>query len=221
MTGGSRIYAKSMRYERQRYKETTMYGKVGAQSLSSGASGPLRLDVDGAMVTRNIAGKYREAALAGRLFSVANQAAVATTAALATTWTGLGVCNPTGTSKNLIIHEFGWALSVVGSDDGVVGLMSSDDTGFAAALTAKCAMNGAGTSVAYCDDGATIATPILERVCGTIGTGATTTQISVPQSVYQVDGSIILPPGRSIMTYTTTATTAGAVFFFLWEEVPV
>jgi len=110
-------------------------------------------------------------------------------------------------------------MSVVGSDDGVVGLMSSDETGFADSLTAKCAMHGKGTSVAYCGAGATIATPILERICGAIGTGATTTQISVPQSIYQVDGSIVLPPGRSIMTYTTTATTAGAVFFFLWEEV--
>uniref|UniRef100_A0A6M3IRT6 Uncharacterized protein n=1 Tax=viral metagenome TaxID=1070528 RepID=A0A6M3IRT6_9ZZZZ len=175
---------------------------------------------DGILVT-HVSGKYVEAALAGRLFSVANQAAVTTTAALATTWTGLGVCNPTGSGKNLIIHEFGWALSVVGPDDGIVGLMSSDDTGFAAALTAKAAMNGRGASVARCDDGATIATPILERVCGTIGTGATTVQISVPQSIYQIAGSIILPPGRSIMTYTTTATTAAAVFFFLWEEVSI
>ena len=197
-----------------------MQGKVGVQTLSTGSHGPIRLDVDAALIARLSAGKYRDAANAGRLFSVANQAAVATTAALATTWTGLGVCNPTGSAKDLIIHEFGWAMSVVGSDDGIVGLMSSDDTGFAAALTAKCAKNGAGTSIAYCDDGATIATPILERVCGTIGTGATTTQISVPQSIYQVDGSIILPAGRSIMTYTTTATTAGAVFFFMWEEVP-
>jgi hypothetical protein len=176
---------------------------------------------DGYQLVKPVAGKYVEAAMAGRLFSVANQAAVATTAALATTWTGLGVCNPTGSGKNLIIHEFGWAMAVIGSDDGVVGLMSSDTTGFASALTAKCAKNGAGSSVAYCDDGATIATPILERICGTIGTGATSTQIAVPQSIYEVGGSIILPPGRSIMTYTTTATTAGGVFFFLWEEVAV
>ncbi len=198
-----------------------MYGKVGAQALASGSSGPVRLDADGALIARLSAGKYRDAALAGRLFSVANQAAVATTAALATTWTGLGISNPTGSGKNIILHEFGWALSVVGPDDGVVGLMTSTDTGFAAALTAKAAKSGSGTSIAFCDDGATISTPILERICGAIGTGATTTQISVPQSIYQVDGSIILPPGRSVMTYTTTATTAAAVFFFLWEEVNV
>lgn len=194
-----------------------MNGKRGDQTLSVGTSGPVRLSYDGSLVVAP--GKYTEPALGGRLFSVANQAAVATTAALATTWTGLGVCNPTGSGKNLIFYEFGWALAVVGPDDGVVGLMTSDDTGMANSLTAKPAMNGTGASVAWCDAGATIATPILERICGTHGTGATTTQISVPPQVYYIDGSIILPPGRSLLTYTTTAMTAAALFHFLWEEV--
>lgn len=196
-------------------------GKVGIQSISSSGTGPLRIDNDGALVTRNICGKYREAALAGRLFSVANQAAIATTANLATTWTGLGVCNPTGSLKNLIIHEFGWALSVVAPADGVLGLMTSDDTGFADSLTAKCAMNGAGSSVAYCDAGATIATPVLERVVSTYGTGAVTTWQGAGPQVCELDGSIILAPGRSVMTYTFTACTAAFIFSFLWEEVSV
>jgi len=190
-----------------------MYGKD-----RNGTARALMTDPLGALV--GVTGKYTEAAIAGRLFSAANQAAGATTAALATTWTGLALCNPTGSGKNIIVHEFGWAMSVVGSDDGVVGLMSADSTGLVATITPKAGMNGAGSSIAIVDNGATIGTPILERICGTIGTGATTTQISVPQSIYQVDGSIILPPGRSIMTYTTTATTAGALFYFLWEEVP-
>ena len=198
-----------------------MYGKVGAQDLDSGSSGPLRLDSDGALFTRNIAGKYTEPAMAGRLFSVANQAAIATTAALATTWTGLGVCNPTGSGKNLIIHEFAWALSVVSPADGVLGLMTSDDTGFADSLTAKAAMNGAGSSVAYCDAGATIATPVLERVVSTYGTGAVTTWQGAGPQVCKLNGSIVLGPGRSVLTYTFTACTAAFIFSFLWEEVSV
>jgi hypothetical protein len=198
-----------------------MYGKVGNQDLSSGAVGPLRLDQLGALVTNPNGGKYTEAALAGRLFSVANQAAVATTAALATTWTGLGVCNPTGSGKNLVFYEFGWALSLAGPAASVVGLMSSDTTGFADSLTAKAAMNGSGTSIAYCDAGATIATPVLERVYGSFGTVAITTPSTLPAELYQIDGSIVLPPGRSVMTYTTLACTAALVFHFLWEEVNV
>jgi len=195
--------------------------KTGLIEVAKGSNNPLAAHMDGSLYVRPMPGKYTEAALAGRLFSVSNQAAVATTAALATTWTGLGICNPKGSGKNIVILEFGWALSVVGSADGALGLMSSDDTGFAASLTPKAAMHGQGASIAYADAGATIATPILERICGTIGTGATTTQISVPQSIYEVDGSIVLPPERSIMTYTTDATTAAAVFYFLWEEVNI
>lgn len=166
-----------------------------------------------------LSSKYYEAAVAGRLFSVANQAAVATTAALATTWTGLGVCNPTGSGKNLIFYEFSWGLSVAGSDDGAVGLMTADTTGMAAAISARSAMYGMGSSVAYCDNGATIGTPVLERLCGDVGTGATNLINSLGPHVYAIDGSIILPPGRSLLTYTTTATTAAFLFHFLWEEV--
>ena len=185
----------------------------------SGSLSSLGAGYDGGLLVSQAGGKYAEAARAGRLFSVANQAAVATTANLNTTWTGLGVCNPTGSSKLLIIHEFAWALSVVGPADGVLGLMTSSDTGFADSLTAKCAMNGAGSSVAYCDAGATIATPILERVVSTYGTGAVTTWQGAGPQVCKIDGSIILPAGRSVMTYTFTATTAAFIFSFLWEEV--
>jgi hypothetical protein len=179
----------------------------------------LRVDPQSGLVLAG--GRYAEAAMAGRLFSIANQAAVATTAALATTWTGLGVCNPAGSGKNLIIHEFGWALTVIGSDEGGVGLMTADDTGMADALTSRSCKYGAGSSVAYCDNGATIGTPVLERIYGTYGTGAITTAMLYAPTVVELNGSIILPPDRSILTYTTTATTAAFVFHFLWEEVNI
>ena len=196
-----------------------LQAKVGRLAMSIGTKHDLASHIDGSLFVRPVPDKYLEAALAGRLFSVANQAAVATTAALTTTWTGLGICNPVGSGKNLIIHEFGVAWSLTGSAAGAIGLMTSDETGFADALTAKCAMNGQGAAVAYCDDGATIATPILERILGHYGTGATNLFTSVPPNIYKIDGSIVLPAGRSVMTYTTLATTAAAVFHFLWEEI--
>lgn len=58
--------------------------KVGRISVSSGSVNPLACHTDGSLYTRPSPGKYYEAAKAGRLFSVANQAAVATTANLAT-----------------------------------------------------------------------------------------------------------------------------------------
>ena len=167
------------------------------------------------------AGKYDTAALAGRVFSVANQAAVAVTAALATTWTGLGIANPAGSGKNIIIREFGWATDVVNPAESAVGLMTTTSSGMADNLTARSAFFGTGTSIAYCDDGATIATPVLERVCGSTMEGAITTQVQLTPAIVPIDGSIILAPGRSVLTYHSIGGTASLIFHFVWEEVSV
>ena len=193
-----------------------MYLKRAIQALSQGAVGFLRGDQVGALITSK---GLAEAAIEGRLFSVANQAAVAVTAALATTWTGLGVANPPGSGKLFIVHEFGWAQTVVNPAEGAIGLMTSDDTGFAAALTPRCTRNGYKASSAYCDDGATIATPILVRICGSTMEGAITTSPATLPSIIDLKGGIILAPGRSIMTYHTAGGTASLVFHFVWEEI--
>jgi hypothetical protein len=176
---------------------------------------------DGVAFADGVHGEYAAAALTGRLFYASNQAAVATTAALATTWTGLGIANPSASGKNLILREFSWGLSVVGSDEGALGLMSTTNSDFAAAIAAECCKYGAGGSVAYIDDGATIEAPILVKTFSTYGTGAITTWQGAGFQCAKLAGQIIIPPGRAICTYTTTATTAAFIFSFLWEELPL
>ena len=195
-------------------------GRVGVISASAGTVNPLTTATDGSLFVANSGGNLTQAALAGRLFSVANQAAVAVTAALSTTWTGLGICNPTGSGKLLIVHEFGWAQTVVNPAEGAVGLMLSTATGFASALTSRCARWGYATPAAYADDGATIDTPILWRICGSTMEGAITTQPSLPPNIYKIDGGLILAENRSVLTYHTIGGTASLVFHFVWEEVP-
>ena len=195
--------------------------ELEVRKRKSGLLSSLQQGENGGMLIAESSGRYAEAARDGRLFSVASSAAVATTAAAATTWTGLGIANPTGSEKLLILLQFGWALSVVGPDEGIIGLMGVTDSGFAAALTVQCARYGAAASVAYADDGATIVSPVLERVVSTYGTGAITTWQGAGPQIYNIDGSIVLPAGRGICTYTTTATTAAFQFFFLWEEVSI
>jgi len=187
-------------------------------------SSPVQVEADQyeQLITLAQGGALQTAATAGRMFSVANQAAVATTAGLATTWTGLGLANPAASGKNIVLHEFGWALTVVGPDEGCVGLMTADTTGMADSLTSQNCNDGTSTaSVMYADAGATIGTPILRRVYGTYGTGAITTAMLYAPTVVNINGSLIIPPGRSVLTYTTTATTASLIFHFMWEEVPV
>ena len=108
-----------------------MYGKD-----SDGIGRPVLVDSSGKLITTS---NLADAAVKGRLFSVANQAKVAVTAALATTWTGLGVGNPATSGKNYIFHEFGWSSDVVNPAEGVVGLMIGAVGDMAQAVTPRCA----------------------------------------------------------------------------------
>lgn len=193
--------------------------RVGIISSTTGTYNPLRSTTDGALAVANAGGSLAEAALNGRLFQAANQAAVATTAGLTTTWTGLALCNPTGSGKVYIVHQFSYALTVVGPACAAVGLMTTTDSGMATSITPQCCRPGYVASTAIVDDGATIATPVLVRVFGTTSTGAITTMMLTPTTVIDLGGSIILPAGRSIATYTNAACTAALIFSFLWEEV--
>ena len=189
------------------------------RKITTGSNVPAEGDQLNQLIVLAQGGRLQRACEEGRLFVVASQAAVAVTAGLATTWTGLGVANPTGSGKNLIMHEFGWSTNVVNPAEGVVGLMTATDTGFAAALTARSCFFGTGTSVAYCDDGATISTPVLERICGSTMEGAITTAPQLTVNVIDLKGSLILAPGRSVLTYHSVGGTASLMFHFLWEEV--
>jgi len=195
-----------------------MKGKVGRQQLSDGARGPLRLDKRGGLV---LGDRLIEAALEGRLFQVANQTNVTTTAALATTWTGLGVGNPATSGKDYVFHEFGWAQEVVFNTEGSYGLMVATVGDMAAAITARGAKWGYGSTDALCDDGATIGTPILIRHFGSSMEGAISTVPSLTGNIYDLRGTIIIPPGYALLTYTFAIQTSSVLFHFVWEEIPV
>lgn len=196
-------------------------GRVGAISAAEGSVNPLRTLVDGSLAVANAGGAYADAAIAGRLFSVCNQTNVTTTAALATTWTGLGVGNPATSGKLYVFHEFGWAQEVVMNTEGVVGLMVATVGDMAQAITPRCARYGYATTVALTDNGATIGTPILIRVCGSTMEGAISTVPSLNPNIYKIDGSIVIPPGYALLTYTFAIQTSSIQFHFIWEEIDV
>jgi len=195
-----------------------MYGKRGVQNLAQGSVGPLRLDQFGKLIVNS---SLEAAAIEGRLFGVANAAAVATTAALAGTWTGLCVSNPTGSGKNMILHEFGFSQTVALSADGAVGILSCTIAAPAAIVTPQNQKLGGAASAMYADDGATIVAGVIQRVFGGGGTLAVTGYGQGPAFVYNANGSIVVPPGYTIASYTTKATTASYIFHFVWEEVEI
>jgi hypothetical protein len=196
-------------------------GRVGRISGDTGSVNPLRTMTDGSLAVAAAGGRFAEAALAGRLFSVCNQTNVTTTAALATTWTGLGVGNPATSGKNYIFHEFGWAQEVVMNTEGTIGLMIATVGDMAQAIVPRCARYGYATTVALTDNGATIGTPILVRVCGSSMEGAISTVPSLGMNIYNIDGSIVIPPGYALLSYTFAIQTSSIQFHFLWEEVDV
>jgi hypothetical protein len=195
-----------------------MFGRVGRLIEASG-NNPLVTDKDGHQVVTAAGAKYADLVDSGRVFSVANQAVVSTTAGLATTWTGLAVCNPAASMVDLVMLKFGVAQGAAGAA-GTIGLMIADVTGIAAALTIKNAKIGNATGTqALADDGATCGTPILHRVFGSIGSLATTGYGLAQGLVFDLDGGLILPPGYTVLTYTSAATTSALMFHFLWAEI--
>jgi len=194
-----------------------MYGQD-----KSGVGRPPLIDGDRKLVLVPGGGKYTEAALAGRLFYAANIDMVATSTTLNTTFAGLGLCNPTGSGKIVIVHEFGYAAVLDLVAASVLALATTTDSGFADDVAApiKCTRDGYATSVCYTDEGGTIAAPVIVKVIAQFGAAVATTKMAPRPQLVDLGGSIILVPGRAVVTDTTTVHKADAAqFSFMWEEV--
>jgi len=168
------------------------------------------------------AGKYSEAALAGRLFCAAMQVPTTTGTTLSTAFIGLALCNPAGSGKNIIVHEFSYAATAALTGETLLALATTTDSGFAADITPRCCMNAKAASIAIVDKGATIVAPVIERIIATLGQGADSVLLGgAPPNIVKLEGSIILAPGRALVTDSTVAAGAVLQFGYLWEEVGV
>lgn len=185
-----------------------MYGLTRA-----GVGKAILTDKDGVLLSP--AGKYSDAALSGRLFYAANQTPVNTSTTLNTTFTGLGLCNPTGSGKIIIVHEFGWALDQNAAGATILALATTTDSGFAADITPRCTRNGYAASVAIADAAVTIIAPVIVKIVAHVG--AATSNLN---GVIDLGGCIVLDPGRAVVTDTEIAFGATSVqFSFMWEEI--
>jgi hypothetical protein len=192
---------------------------TGPQLAADGSQPVARSGRAGELIIQQLHGRYYEQAFRQNMWAVANQAAVSTTAALATTWTGLAVSNPAGSGVNLVFNKFVCAQFAAGVA-GAIGLMTG--TGAAAgSLVPRNRMVGGPSSKAVASAGATIATPVLELVFAQVGSVATTAYGLTPGLSVDLEGSLIVPPGFFVATYTTAATTTALLFGLQWEEVPV
>jgi len=206
------------------WQNLLLWTKSRPTAGSPGALTPAVSDRDGAVLVGQ-GGKYSQATLAGRVFGVANQAAVAVTAAFAATFTGLAVGNPATSGVNCSLLNMSFSNTVVGVSVGSVGIMAgaSGIVPITAALTIQNQKLDGPQSKCTATGGQTInaaPAPTLIRVTGITGTGAVTTWRSGIVSC-DLDGAIIIPPGYFWATYCFMLATASLQFSFTWEEIPV
>jgi len=159
----------------------------------------------------------------GHVYVAANQAAVAITAAFATTYTGLVLENPATSGKNLVLLSASYASTIAVPTATAIGIMTGADAGdAAAAITPRNRKTGGAASIAIVDNGCTLTgTPVLEQVFCTAWTEATTAGTLGNPNVVDLDGSLIITPGYYVAFYSTAANSAAFLCSFMWEEVDV
>lgn len=183
-----------------------------------GVGRSLITDKLGVVSTRGV---LADAALDGRLFSAANQSNVTTTAVMAdAAWTGLGIYNPAGSGKDLVFHEFGWHQEIVFNTEGGIGLFAATSVDAAVGVVVQGGKYGQGGSVAYASEGNAVVGGVLLRTgLGSHMEGAITTVPSLGMNIYKIDGSIIIPSGYGLFSYTFAACTSSILFHYVWEEI--
>lgn len=193
----------------------------GTQVVLKGSTSIARGGGGSELIASELRSRYYQTNFDGYLFSVKTQGTgVTTTAALATTWTGLAVGNPTGSGVNLVLVGFSCAQFAVGAA-ATIGIMGGAGS-ITASLTPQSRIIGSGiASKATASAGQTISTPVLIDSYGSVGSLATT-GYGLEAGIYvDLAGTIIVPPGSFVASYTAIVTTSALQFGFIWEEVPI
>lgn len=197
----------------------SIYIQRGPQVVTLGQQAGAKAGVNADLIVSQMHGRYYQTTKEQNMFSVCTQGTgVTTTAALATTWTGLGIANPAGSGVDLVLNKFTCAQFAVGAA-ATIGIMGGVGT-LAASLTPQSRLLGSSAvSKATASAGATISTPVLIATFGSVGSLATTGYGMEAGISVDLEGSLIIPPGSFVCSYTAIVTTSALQFSFCWEEV--
>jgi hypothetical protein len=197
-------------------------------SLPAAQIVPARAGQLGELIVGQLHGRYYETAYRRAMFSAANQAGATTSAGLATTYTGLCLSNPNGSSVNLVLTKVGYSFLVAFPAAAAIGLMAgyltTANVTHTTPGTPRSNFFGAGQAgLGLVDTAATLpVAPVVTHLFGSGLTGAITTEQVAPGELVDLEGGLILPPGAFAAIYTSTASGAAAFLgSFQWEEVPV
>jgi hypothetical protein len=196
---------------------------IGPQALSGADSAEInaRAGKTGEGIIQQLHGRYYEQSSRSNIYSSANSAAQAVSAALATAYTGIGLYNPVGSGVLLVPLKVKFALSVAPAAIATIGLITAfASTG--AVTTATTALivrsqlignSSPGRGLTY--SSATITTPVwLMQLVD----GFTAAALPAPSPVVDLEGSVAILPGGFVGIGALTAVTGlGSIS---WEEVP-
>lgn len=205
--------------------------RTGPVVSQDGAVNPGRSSRDGSLIIGGGMADYQELAYRGKVFQAANQGpgGTTTTVGLATTYTGLCISNPAGSTVNLVMLQCG--VGVVGAPVALstIGLLGGYAVAGVATHTTPLVplstfvSTTVATGQAKADAAATlVGTPAVLMPLGvTPITGATAQVINptVALNMFDLKGVFILPPGAYIALYTSTV--LSVIAGFTWAEVAI
>lgn len=200
-----------------------LQGQVGVQNFSD-SSNPVtaRMGKQGELMVSELHGHHYETTLRGNTFSIAGTA-VTTSAGGTGTFTGLLVANPVGSGVNLVINRAVAAQVAALTAGTAIGIQFGQSvlTVAASLTTIANRLAGGAASKAVATAGATVTAMTNFILMGGAGSGAITVPLAIPVLSEEFEGSLIIPPGYQVASYTSAASTTALLFGFTWEEVPI
>ena len=200
-------------------------GGTSAQTVgTSPSNATLRVGATTELIVDELHGRYYETTVRKTMYAGANLAGVTTTAGFATTYTGMAITNPIGSTVNLVLNKVSYATLVAQTSALILGIM----TGYSAstAVTQTTALvplsnfvgNSAGTGLIASAVTMPVA-PTRLILLDTLLTGAITTVVNGGK-VIDLEGGLVIPPGGYAAFYTSAASVASSLVFGMqWEEV--
>lgn len=197
---------------------------VGPSALAAADAGnlPLRADKQGGLAVTELQARYYEQTYRANTFMASNSAAQAVSVALATTYTGLCLSNPLENTKNVVLLTVGTALTVapaaIASLHLITGFSKTTAVTHTTPVAPQTGLVGSRVAAsALVDAAATIPTPVYSM--SLMGGFTAAALPSSPNTVFAIEGAIILSPGAFVAVGALTAVTG--IFSFSWMEVPV
>ena len=93
-------------------------------SIAAGTQVVARAGQLGDLIQSELHGRYYEQTYRRNIFNAANQTGIVTTVGTNTTYTGLALENPVGSTINVVVNKVGFAFNVLWPNAALIGLMT-------------------------------------------------------------------------------------------------